>query len=79
MQGNVLILVLMEYGLRVRYVQRPHHTPSVLILVLMEYGLRVPLLAAPMLPFLGVLILVLMEYGLRDGGNLLAISQTLWS
>ena len=37
----VLILVLMEYGLRVLYAAvLPRHNEHVLILVLMEYGLR---------------------------------------
>ena len=38
--GYVLILVVMEYGLRRRYTVLQHTIPVVLILVVMEYGLR---------------------------------------
>ena len=37
----VLILVLMEYGLRERFIISVERFKKVLILVLMEYGLRV--------------------------------------
>ena len=60
----VLILVLMEYGLRDQG-QREPLTIMVLILVLMEYGLRGSLLRIQQ-TILVVLILVLMEYGLRE-------------
>ena len=38
--GGVLILVVMEYGLRQVYSQEYYESSSVLILVVMEYGLR---------------------------------------
>ena len=63
--SRVLILVLMEYGLREHEIelnaQRPYR---VLILVLMEYGLR-GFRNIRRLVSIRVLILVLMEYGLR--------------
>ena len=66
---TVLILVLMEYGLReVVKTTSTYDNSVVLILVLMEYGLRVLTTHDPSLAP-DVLILVLMEYGLR-GSNL---------
>ena len=62
--GGILILVLMEYGLRACR-GRLRLGREVLILVLMEYGLRV-LKHFNEKQHFGVLILVLMEYGLRD-------------
>ena len=64
----VLILVLMEYGLRARRHTLNYRTTLVLILVLMEYGLRAPIISDSEQWGI-VLILVLMEYGLR-GSNL---------
>ncbi len=62
----VLILVLMEYGLRVGgQTAVKGECNGVLILVLMEYGLRVGGQTAVKGECNGVLILVLMEYGLR--------------
>ena len=60
---DVLILVLMEYGLRQYMPLFNELEVNVLILVLMEYGLR--LLENLFKPLFIVLILVLMEYGLR--------------
>ena len=59
----VLILVLMEYGLRLIKARFVYRLGRVLILVLMEYGLR----RKHQYRRIGfsVLILVLMEYGLR--------------
>ena len=63
---QVLILVLMEYGLRGREdLLRLSLGICVLILVLMEYGLRELHMLHVKVSFGGVLILVLMEYGLR--------------
>ena len=45
---HVLILVLMEYGLRGRDPGLCHQAIPVLILVLMEYGLRVEIIMAYM-------------------------------
>ena len=61
----VLILVLMEYGLRGDGDRSPilQH-PYVLILVLMEYGLRAGYASPEGNASYNVLILVLMEYGL---------------
>ena len=62
--ANVLILVVMEYGLRPMGKRTPMMLISVLILVVMEYGLRLkPQVKA--LNQQAVLILVVMEYGLR--------------
>ena len=62
---KVLILVLMEYGLRLADAQIVRYPSNhVLILVLMEYGLRLSLQSPPKY-VVAVLILVLMEYGLR--------------
>ena len=58
------ILVLMEYGLELAFLQARDHIHSVLILVLMEYGLE--FVQKIKLGKTGlVLILVLMEYGLE--------------
>ena len=59
----VLILVLMEYGLWLKYLEFLANLLIVLILVLMEYGLWQEAGGASPVPY-GVLILVLMEYGL---------------
>ena len=65
--GGVLILVLMEYGLRgVLVPVVDDNGRPVLILVLMEYGPRVGPHSAGKLLLKGVLILVLMEYGPRE-------------
>ena len=59
----VLILVVMEYGLRL-FINNPNNSKnSVLILVVMEYGLR--RVVAGVADLILVLILVVMEYGLR--------------
>ena len=60
----VLILVLMEYGLRGCNILAIMVVSGVLILVLMEYGLRVKHKHQADRSR-AVLILVLMEYGLR--------------
>ena len=62
----VLILVLMEDGLRVDNLVKPDevYLPDVLILVLMEDGLR-EMRQKLILIYIMVLILVLMEDGLR--------------
>ena len=61
---GVLILVLMEYDLRLRGGGGGYpDAKRVLILVLMEYGLRHN--TKDILQSKQVLILVLMEYGLR--------------
>ena len=65
----VLILVLMEYGLRGPKSRLCRVCSGVLILVLMEYGLRDFLYGILGNRVRNVLILVLMEYGLR-GSNL---------
>ena len=66
----VLILVLMEYGLRVLAVLAYKDLSlPVLILVLMEYGLRVLSPIGSNKEGCAVLILVLMEYGLRGVGS----------
>ena len=64
----VLILVLMEYGLRGLGKNAGSSVSLlVLILVLMEYGLRALAgVRSRCTDAGGVLILVLMEYGLRD-------------
>ena len=62
---QVLILVLMEYGLRVIQKEREMKQVIVLILVLMEYGLRGKTRKNHCQVPKRVLILVLMEYGLR--------------
>ena len=72
---QVLILVLMEYGLRPGHFRIIAQEGYVLILVLMEYGLR-PKKFKTVTGNRAVLILVLMEYGLRHKANNL-ISQTL--
>ena len=61
---DVLILVLMEYGLRDDGMIFTGVPTPVLILVLMEYGLRVDR-GMTTVEAIAVLILVLMEYGLR--------------
>mgnify|MGYP003479205018 CR=1 FL=1 len=61
----VLILVLMEDGLRVCEESLLILTENVLILVLMEDGLRDPIPAVALQEIVNVLILVLMEDGLR--------------
>ena len=68
---SVLILVLLEYGLRVDHKTikvQVHH--RVLILVLLEYGLRAQQLLGMNTSSL-VLILVLLEYGLREERKLI--------
>ena len=67
--AEVLILVLMEYGLRVYRWKTVERASEVLILVLMEYGLRALFGESKKSGKEMVLILVLMEYGLR-GSNL---------
>ena len=62
---EVLILVLMEYGLRGGVKEYIGGLTIVLILVLMEYGLREGRGWQPCPSGRRVLILVLMEYGLR--------------
>ena len=59
----VLILVVMEYGLRLM-IKTDGSFKNVLILVVMEYGLR-PKNSAKVESWFKVLILVVMEYGLR--------------
>ena len=59
----VLILVVMEYGLRRKQVEQGIRWFTVLILVVMEYGLRLTKVIAG--DYKKVLILVVMEYGLR--------------
>ena len=73
---DVLILILLEYGLR-------HGKPygkvvgvQVLILILLEYGLR-PQIKGDMNPFDAVLILILLEYGLRPLKSQIIDFQTL--
>ena len=61
---RVLILVLMEYGLRRAIGENLRTMEEVLILVLMEYGLRQFNVVSGNRAE-EVLILVLMEYGLR--------------
>ena len=62
----VLILVVLEYGLRLQFNMVNGSVYRVLILVVMEYGLRLlPLLLLYILLSANVLILVVMEYGLR--------------
>ena len=63
-QVRVLILVLMEYGLRGKMAVLEERLESVLILVLMEYGLRAGYASPEGNASYNVLILVLMEYGL---------------
>ena len=68
--STVLILVLMEYGLReIVELLNTAVKRAVLILVLMEYGLRANCRFNIYKTKAYVLILVLMEYGLR-GSNL---------
>ena len=62
---EVLILVLMEYGLRGFKNKYNDKVLGVLILVLMEYGLREDKRVLSLTSEAEVLILVLMEYGLR--------------
>ena len=63
--NHVLILVVMEYGLRRTHSLRLClNTGNVLILVVMEYGLR-HVASQHKQKDLVVLILVVMEYGLR--------------
>ena len=68
---KVLILVLMEYGLRGGdNLLNQEKSRKVLILVLMEYGLRAPVEGEIWRINPSVLILVLMEYGLRAADRL---------
>ena len=61
----VLILILLEYGLR-QWVYVHNDTPrSVLILILLEYGLRRLVRVRNRFLLFIVLILILLEYGLR--------------
>ena len=62
---NVLILVLMEYALRVVRDCTHLYAIGVLILVLMEYALRASQATSIVYSEEIVLILVLMEYALR--------------
>ncbi len=71
--GAVLILVLMEDGLRARkQIQQDRCMCIVLILVLMEDGLRDTVYSMTPYRYRVVLILVLMEDGLRVLGTFLA-------
>ena len=77
---TVLILVLMEYGLRGHEDDHERRDAQlVLILVLMEYGLREErqLVRYPQ-GHPQVLILVLMEYGLRDGNTYAPVEGEIW-
>ena len=65
----VLILILLEYGLRQTNVVALTSFPGVLILILLEYGLRHPRDTAKQVESLLVLILILLEYGLRPDGK----------
>ena len=61
----VLILILLEYGLRhMGALGKQVSNYPVLILILLEYGLR-PLEKATYEEVVDVLILILLEYGLR--------------
>ena len=63
----VLILILLEYGLRLNSIGLRAIVIPVLILILLEYGLRrFDLLVKDKKT--GVLILILLEYGLRLHG-----------
>ena len=67
-KGTVLILILLEYGLR-QHVDKIQvkKSPRVLILILLEYGLRRERAFRPTCREI-VLILILLEYGLRPHG-----------
>ena len=60
----VIILVLLEYGLRLAKACLKGFIRGVLILILLEYGLRRTVLRTTP-TFVAVLILILLEYGLR--------------
>ena len=60
----VLILILLEYGLRHIVTVQIKHSMLVLILILLEYGLRQQD-AVSSATVVAVLILILLEYGLR--------------
>ena len=62
--GQVLILILLEYGLRHSKIFRLYCKLQVLILILLEYGLR-QLEGKDWARVPRVLILILLEYGLR--------------
>ena len=64
-ETRVLILILLEYGLRLPAVAEVGDCWVVLILILLEYGLRHNSFFLLVLFFL-VLILILLEYGLRQ-------------
>ena len=61
---NVLILILLEYGLRQQDAVSSATVVAVLILILLEYGLRRGQKGRSVLLRM-VLILILLEYGLR--------------
>ena len=67
LRPQVLILVLMEYGLWLRCTRTGGILSEVLILVLMEYGLWL-IMKKVIRSVREVLILVLMEYGLWLAG-----------
>ena len=64
-ENEVLILILLEYGLRLQKVEKNASIAyQVLILILLEYGLRLLTLKEQGIHWV-VLILILLEYGLR--------------
>ena len=68
----VLILILLEYGLRHVDTHYLYVWNIVLILILLEYGLR-PLANALRVRTHTVLILILLEYGLRHVGQIVTV------
>ena len=69
----VLILILLEYGLRQYQHLNKKMNKEVLILILLEYGLR-PSANVRKITVALVLILILLEYGLRLS-SVIAIAQ----
>ena len=67
---GVLILILLEYGLRLKIPVSIDVKNSVLILILLEYGLR-RVETGTRNKMHNVLILILLEYGLRRMGQVL--------
>ena len=63
--AHVLILILLEYGLRQDLDDYKNIITHVLILILLEYGLRQIMKRQQAKELLPVLILILLEYGLR--------------
>ena len=62
----VLILILLEYGLRPYFYAHKEDVDNVLILILLEYGLRPSRVPVQRAKTHTVLILILLEYGLRQ-------------